>query len=170
MQTLFSLVGRLSWSLATAAKLLLGGLVVLVVADVAFRNIGGRPINWAVSVAEYILLYTAFLPLPWLVRNKGHVFVEFLRNILPPLARDILEKIVYLLCVALCIYLGSYAASSMIEAYRTDAFESRTFDMPQWLIFLPIVVGFFGGALEWLRFLVGIDTMYNIAPTEREGL
>lgn len=170
MNTLFDFAGKLSEALAAVTKVLIGMMVLFVVADVAVRNFGLRPLSWAISVSEYILLYSAFLPMPWLVRTKGHVFVEFLRNILPPTGRLVLEKLVYLTCVALCLYLGGYALTSLIGAAQTGEYETRTFDMPKWGVFLPMTIGFFLSAVEWLRYLLGFDTLYNLDPLEMEGL
>jgi TRAP-type C4-dicarboxylate transport system permease small subunit len=170
MKSLFDLTGRLSHLLASLAKILIGLMILIVVADVAFRNLGFRPLSWGVSTSEYILLYAAFLPMPWLVRIKGHVFVEFLRSILKPAGRAVLEKIVYVLCVALCLYLGTIALGSFLEMLRSGDYETRSFDMPKWLVFLPMMAAFYLSALEWLRFLLGYDTMYNLDPLEVEGL
>lgn len=156
--------------LAALAKILLGLMILVVVADVAVRNLGFRPLSWAVSLSEYILLYAAFAPMPWLVRSKGHVFVEFLRNALPIPARAALEKLVYLTCVGLCIYLGSIALISLLDAVASGDYETRSFDMPKWGVFLPITIAFFLSALEWLRYLFGFDTLYNLDPLEVEGL
>jgi TRAP-type C4-dicarboxylate transport system permease small subunit len=170
MDTLFRAVGWISLALASLVKLILGGVVVLVIADVVLRNLGYRPIAWGVSATEYGLLYAGFLPMPWLVRSKGHVFVEFLRKLLPGGARLALEKIVYVVAIALCLYLAFYAIASLIEAVRTSAYETRTFDMPRWAIFLPIAVGFSLSALEWLRYLLGRDSLYEYNVLEQEGL
>jgi TRAP-type C4-dicarboxylate transport system permease small subunit len=105
METLFKITGNLSWGLASLAKLLLGLMVVIVVADVCVRNLGMRPLAWGISASEYSLLYAAFLPMPWLVRTKGHVFVEFLRAALSPAAKKILEKTVYTACIAISLYI-----------------------------------------------------------------
>lgn len=108
--------------------------------------------------------------MPWLVRTKGHVFVEFLRKALPAGGRVVLEKIVYAIAIALCLYLTYYALTGLIDAANTGAYETRTFDMPRWAIYLPITVGFFLSAIEWLRYLVGHDSLYAYDILEREGL
>lgn len=170
MKLLFDLSGRLCELLASLAKVLICLMIIIVVADVAVRNLGLRPLAWGVSASEYILLYAAFLPMPWLVRIKGHVFVEFLRNALPPSGRLVLEKLVYLGCVLLCVYLGIIALTSFVEAIGSGDYETRSFDMPKWAVFLPIMIGFWMSALEWMRYLLGQDTLYNIDPLEVEGL
>ena len=169
MNAFFAMLGRLSHALSRLTMLLLGLLVIVVVADVVVRTLGLRPLAWASSTAEYILLYAAFLPMPALVRDKGHVFVEFLRA---PMARPMqraCEAAVYVVCVAVCAYLAWVAASSGITAWREGAYETRTFDMPKWLVYLPIAVGFLLSTFEWLRFLLGSDSLYDVDPLRREG-
>ncbi|MCQ8782149.1 TRAP transporter small permease [Mangrovibrevibacter kandeliae] len=170
MDTFFKLVGWLSLALAALVKLILAAIVVEVISDVVLRNLNYRPISWGVSATEYGLLYSAFLPMPWLVRIKGHVFVEFLRRALPGPGRLVLEKLVYAVCIGLCLYLTWYAFAAFLDAVGTGAYETKTFDMPKWLIFLPISLGFFLSALEWTRYLVGRDSLYDIDVLDREGL
>ena len=161
MRRLFDFTGWLSWLMATIAKLLIGALVLLVVADVAFRNSGLRPLAWAVNTSEFFLLYITFMSMPWLVRQKGHVFVEFLRVALPDHARIWLARLVYLGCIALCLYLAGVATQSLITAIQRGTYEMRTFDIPKWVVFSPMVLAFTVSAFEWLRYLLGYDDFYD---------
>lgn len=161
MRTLFDWTGRVSWALSVIARLLIGALVLLVVADVAVRNAGLRPLAWAVNTSEFFLLYVTFLSMPWLVRQKGHVFVEFLRIALSPNAQRILARAVYAACVALCLYLAWVAFNSLTLAIQRGTYEMRTFDIPKWVVFSPMVLAFVLSALEWLRYLLGYDDFYD---------
>ncbi|WP_323040354.1 TRAP transporter small permease [Gemmobacter sp.] len=161
MNLLFDLTGRASQLLAIAARILIGALVLLVVADVAVRNIGLRPLGWAVNTSEFFLLYVTFLSMPWLIRTKGHVFVEFLRIALPASAKRVMARIVYVGCMVLCLYLGWVALNSMILSVQRGTYEMRTFDIPKWVVFAPMVGAFGLSALEWLRFALGYDDMYD---------
>ena len=84
--------------------------------------------------------------------------------------KRLLEKLVYLTCILLCLYLGWVAWASMATAIQKGSFESRTFDMPKWAIFLPIFLGFALSALEWLRFLLTPASLYDANPLEAEGI
>lgn len=161
MNLLFDLTGRASQLLAVIARLLIGALVLLVVSDVAVRNLGMRPLGWAVNTSEFFLLYITFCSMPWLIRNKGHVFVEFLRIALPREAQKVLARIVYLGCMVLCLYLGWVALNSLMLAIARGTYEMRTFDIPKWVVFAPMVAAFGLSALEWLRFALGYDDMYD---------
>lgn len=170
MTLVFALSGRLSHALAQCAKLVLGAIILVVISDVVLRNLGLRPLSWSISAAEYGLLYAAFLPMPWLVRIKGHVFVEFFRQPLPPRGKALLERAVYIACIGLCLYLCWHASLLLIDAVRTGAYETRTFDMPKWAVFLPVALSFLLSAIEWTRYLLGKDSLYDLDPLEQEGL
>ena len=148
---------------------LLGLLVLIVVADVVVRTVGLRPLAWASSTAEYILLYAAFLPMPALVRGKGHVFVEFLRAPMSPALRRLAERSVYVVCIAICAYLAWVATAGGWVAWREGSYETRTFDMPRWLVYLPMALGFWLATVEWLRFLLGAASLYDIDPLKMDG-
>lgn len=169
MTRVFDLLGRVSHFLARTTMVLLGILVLLVTADVVVRTAGLRPLTWAASTAEYILLYAAFLPMPALVRGKGHVFVEFMRQPMPPMLRRGCEFAVYVVCLAICAYLGWVASAHLVTAVKTGAYETRTYDMPQWAVYAPMALGFWLSVLEWLRFLIGGDSLYEINPLEMDG-
>lgn len=169
MNLVFDLSGRLCWLLAVIARLLIGLLVLLVVSDVAVRNAGLRPLAWAVNTSEFFLLYITFFAMPWLIRQKGHVFVIFLRVVLPETAKLVLAKVVYLACIVLCLYLGWVAWNSLTVSLARGTYEMRTFDIPKWVVFSPMVLAFFLSALEWLRYLLGYDDFYDSDPLEMAG-
>lgn len=58
----------------------------------------------------------------------------------------------------------------MMTALEKGSFESRTFDMPKWAIFLPIFLGFAMSALEWLRFLITPASIYDACPPDAERI
>jgi TRAP-type C4-dicarboxylate transport system permease small subunit len=168
MDRLFELSGRIGSALAVLTKLLLALVVVLVAADVAARNLS-KPLGWSVSLTEYLLVYITFLPMPALVRSKGHVCADFIRTALPPSIQRAIEIAVYVLCLVTCVYLGSIAAGSVLTTLRSGAYDVRTFDVPRWLIYAPMVLGLWLSALEFLRYLLGRDSIYALDVSEMEG-
>lgn len=168
MDRLFDASGRIAHALAVLTKLLLASIVLLVCADVAARNFG-RPLAWGVSLTEYLLIYIAFLPMPALVRAKGHVCADFFRGALPQPVQRVVERGVYVLCIAICLYLGAYALDNAITSLKAGAYEVRTFDMPRWLIFAPMVIGLWLSAIEFVRYLVGRDSIYAVEARDMEG-
>lgn len=165
---LFAVTGVVAQALAVITKLMLGLVVLLVAWDVFSRNFT-RPVAWSVSLTEYLLIYVTFLPMPALVRGKGHVCADFIRTAMPRGLRRAVETGVYLLCIAICSHLGWVALQGVIASLRTGAYDVRTFDMPSWLIYAPMVIGLWLSALEFLRYLLGHDSIYALDVREMEG-
>jgi len=168
MDRLFEASGRIAVALAVLTKLLLAAVVVLVAADVAARNFA-RPLAWSVSLTEYLLVYITFLPMPALVRGKGHVCADFIRTAMPAALQRVVEVAVYVLCLGICVYLGWIAVGSAVSTLRSGAYDVRTFDMPRWLIYAPMVLGLWLSALEFLRYLLGRDSIYRFEARDMEG-
>lgn len=168
MTTLFDWSQRIGAALGVLSKVLLALIVALVSADVLARNLG-QSLTWSASLTEYLLVYVTFLPMPALVRGRGHVCADFARKAMPAPLRAAVERAVYTLCIAICVYLGAIALGSLVETARSGAYEVRSFDMPKWLIYLPMVVGLWLSAVEFLRYLLGPDSLYAGNPAEMEG-
>ncbi|MBW7923365.1 MAG: TRAP transporter small permease [Burkholderiaceae bacterium] len=168
MTSLFAWSQRIGSALARLAQVLLGAIVLLVSADVLMRNFG-QSLVWSASFVEYLLVYVTFLPMPALVRGKAHVCADFARRALPAPLRALVERAIYAICVAICLYLGLVAFESLVETARSGAYEVRTFDMPRWLVYLPMVIGLWLSSIEFLRYLLGLDSLYDGDPTQAEG-
>lgn len=168
MDRLFDASGRIGQALAVATKLLLALVVLLVAADVAARNLG-KPLAWAVSLTEYLLIYVTFLPMPALVRGKGHVCADFIRTAMPKPLQRVVESGVYVLCLGVCVYLGSIAFGSAVSTFRSGAYDVRTFDTPRWLVYAPMALGLWLSAIEFLRYLLGRDSIYAFDAADMEG-
>ena len=154
--------------LAGLACALLGLVFLAIVYDVLVRTLGFQPPYWVSALTEYALLFMTMLAAPWLVRRKAHVFVTSLLTVLPQSVRRLAGKLVYAGCIAICLAIGYYAASMGLEAFRLGEFDVRSIDMPRWLLFASLPLGFGLCAVEFARFLAGFDDMY--ADADREGI
>ena len=146
--------------LAILGGMMLALIFVGIVADVTIRTVGYNSIQWYSAIAEYCLLFSTMCGAPWLVRLKGHVVVESLTMVMPPLMRMIVAKFVYLLCITLSFLFVYYGWNEMVAAFASNEFDLRSIDMPKWLLFLPFPVGFTLVAIEFGRYLLGYDSYY----------
>ena len=94
------------YAMAGIAAATLVWLMVSVIASVVMRNAGLQPYAWLFTSAEYGLLYMTMLGAPWLVREKGHVHIELVTAMLPAALRQIVSRLVALLCVLVCLILA----------------------------------------------------------------
>ena len=156
--------------MAVLAGILIFLSFVMIVVDVTMRIVGLRPPLFTIAVVEYILLWFAMLAAPWLVRIKGHVFIDAVTQFLPKLIKTIMAKIVYSICIVSSSIYCYHAAGLVIEAWQRDMIDVRSIDMPQWILFGPMPLCFFFVATEFARYLIGIDDMYSQTILEREDV
>ena len=149
---------------------MLVAIFAAIVYDVTVRTVGWQPPYWVSALTEYALLFVTMLAAPWLVRTRGHVFVESLLMILPGAVRAVLEKTVYLLCATICLVLCYYAVTMGLDAHMRGEFDVRSIDMPRWILFAALAVGFVLCAVEFLRYLAGVGDMYAGRGADHEGI
>ena len=137
--------------LAAFAGLLIAAVSLLIAWDVIARNSGLTPPASTVALTEYALLYFTMAAAPWLVRQRGHIVVESLQRRLPAGLRRILDRAIVLFCAAVCLLVALLAMLLAIEAWQRGEIEVRSLDMPRWVLFLPVTVGFLLSASEFLR-------------------
>lgn len=144
--------------------------VVLIVVDVFMRITGMEPFIFVLTTVEYILLYFTMLAAPWLVRIKGHVFIDAVTQFMPPGVKKVVAKLVYVACIIASSIYCYQLIILLKEAIQSGELDMRTFEIPIWILFLPMPLCFFMCAMEFLRYLIGIDDMYSTAVEEREGV
>ena len=160
--------------LRVLAGVVVFGIFVLICVDVLLRLLGGyvgmQPWTYSVPVVEYGLLWFAMLAAPYLVRIKGHVFIEAVTSIVPPRVRWGMEKLSYLGCiVAACIF-AWYSWGVLLEAMQRGTLDIRAEEIPLWYLILPMPICFALVAIEFIRYLIGIDTMYGDRTEVRENV
>lgn len=134
---------------------------VLIVVDVLMRLVGIAPWTYISAIVEYGLLWFTMLAAPYLVRIKGHVFIDAITQLLPAAVQRVIAKFAYLVCIVSSLVFCWYALDLLIESIATGQIDTRGEDMPQWTLLLPIPLSFFLVALEFGRYLIGLDSMYG---------
>jgi len=107
---------------------------------------------------------------PWLVRMKGHVFVDSLVQLLPYIVQAVLARLVYVICIVCCLFFIYYSTDLLIDAFLSGEMDIRGEAQPLWMLLAPMPVSFAMIAFEFLRFLVGVDTMYTSRTEVRENV
>ena len=155
------LYGRLLAVLAAVAGALMAAITAMIVVDVVMRNLGFQPPAHTLTLTEYGLLYITMLGAPWLLRMKGHVYIELLTTAVAPGIRRLLAIAVYVLCCAACLIIFYYSLQVTIDDFRRASLDVSSFDMPRWLLFAVMPVSFLLMAIEFARYLIGFDNMFS---------
>jgi len=147
-------------ALAVLAGATIALAFLLIVIDVSMRATGFRPPAYTSAVVEYILLYFTLFAAPYLVRHKGHVYVDALTSRMAPSLRWWVNKFAYLVSVITSLIFSYIGFKLAFEAIQSGSIEERSIDVPSWVDYSPVGPVFLIIAIEFGRYLIGIDTMY----------
>ena len=150
--------------LALLAGLLMVAMMAMITVDVVLRNLGTQSSSHLFTFTEYFLLLIPLLGAPWLVREKGHIYIEVLIAAFPPAVRRGLMKAVVVLCIAVCATLAWYGGLITWRDYAAAEKDVRSFDMPRWILMLAMPLSFGMMALEFLRLLLRGESPYAAGP------
>ena len=170
MKKISAFYDQLLHGLARLSGILIFFAFVMIVVDVLMRITGLEPFIFIMTTFEYILLWFTMLAAPYLLRIKGHVFIDAVTQFLPSLLKKIVAKIVYLLCIIGCCIYGYHLLGLLVEAIQSGELDMRSYEVPIWLLFVPMPLCFFLCVIEFMRFLFGVDDMYSQSIQERENV
>lgn len=140
--------------MAWCAGLLIAAMMAVITVDVVVRNLGYQSSGHFFTFTEYALLLVPCLGAPWLVREKGHVYVEIVLMYLDARRQAALRLAIGLVCVAVCAVLAWYGFDVTLRDYAAGEKDVRSLDMPRWMIVGFVPLSFAMMAVEFLRFLL----------------
>ncbi len=168
MKTLLKLYDGVIVGLAALSGAILLAIFGLVVYDVTVRSLGFQPPSGTVALSEYGLLYFTMFAAPWLLRAKSHVFVESVRKMFPPSIQRAMERTTYVICIAVTLILTYLAVDLFFTFLGSGETDERTFSVARWVAFVPVAIGCLALAGEFLRLLLGADSLYDLPAADRD--
>ncbi len=155
------LIDKICNLLAIFAGLYLVAIMFAIVFQATARSFGYSGSSHVFTFSEYGLLYIVMAASPWLVRLKGHVYIEMLTAALPATVAPAFSRVVTVICVVICLLLVWYTGEATLKAYHRADFDMRSLDMPKWLLLVSMPVCFFLMALQFMRFVFGENTLHT---------
>lgn len=146
MDALSERFGRWLSGLALLGCLLLLAMMLIIVADVALRNlvIPGMPIglSWSNEVSELMLYLITMCVAPWLLRQGQHIRVDIVLQAVPPRMAWALEWVGDVLGLCCCLVLAWYGAQATWASYAAGSLSIKTLVTPEWWSLAPLPVVF----------------------------
>lgn len=145
-------------ALAMFAGIVLAADILLITAEVLFRNLGWRGLGWASDVIEYSLPLATLLVAPWLVAQKGHVKLDLLVERMASGQRNALYRATMWLAAGMTGVLVYASTLLAIDTYQSGALVMKSLVFPEWWLMAAVPPMFLLIALECLRSaLAGAD-------------
>lgn len=154
--------GRALSALAMLGCAILMAMMLIIVADVALRNlpIPGLPqgLAWSNEISELMLYLITMCVAPWLLRQGQHIRVDILLQALPPRLAWSLEWVGDLIGFACCVVIAWYGAQAAWSSYTSGAVNIKTLVTPEWWALAPLPLVFV---------LLGIEMIFRMIRLQR---
>jgi len=107
------------------SALLLGGLMIITLAEVGSRYLLNRPFPWALELSILIITYVVFIGVPALYKGRSLVILEFIFKRLPSRVQEVLSFLWEVLVGIFFTYLmiASYEFFSVQLRYKSPALD-----------------------------------------------
>lgn len=126
--------------------------MLLVCVDVILRYVFNSPIIWAMEVCEIILVGIVCLGMAWLMKEDGHVRLDFLLYRLGPKHRAIVKALTSILAAVTLAFILRYGVKeigSLMEC--AQAVETGILRIPKVSLLIPLAAGLFLFFIEFIR-------------------
>lgn len=125
--------------------------MLLVFVDVVLRYALNRPLGWSLEVSEYILVGIVSLGMAWLLREEGHVKVDFLINRLKPRAQDLVNGITSAINAIIMLIVTWYGLQAGFQFLQTGAVEEDILLVPKAALLILLGIGCFLFFVQFVR-------------------
>lgn len=125
----------------TLGALMLMSLTLIIGYEVVVRYFFAKPTTWVMDFSQYILIYSTFLAVPWILKIGKHTSVDIIPASLTEKPRIILEGVTSLITAfvsALVVYQG---AIDTWDAFQRGTVIVRPIVVPKYLILWVIPFG-----------------------------
>lgn len=149
-------------AMAVLAAAIVGGIVVLICADVALRNLRMGNLPWSVEASEYGLYAATLLGAPWVLHLRAHVAMDLVAGLVRPALRRALDVTACALGAAICGLLAWKGLGVVLTSQARGAMIWKTLVFPEWwfLALVPLAMAML--ALGFLRLI--LETLTGRAP------
>lgn len=132
------------------AGILLVFVTVFVCLEVATRYFFNYPMGWVTEISSYILLFITFLVAAWVLREEGHVSMDFIIGWFSPKTRSFINALTSVVSSMVCLVLTLFAVRVTWNLYKTHYFTPTMLALPKFP--LVAIIGF-GSFLLFIQFI-----------------
>lgn len=109
------------------------------------------PINWFIDIATLFLFFITFLGAAWLLREDGHVSLDFLFHAIGPKKYNRVQIVTNVICGLACLFIAYYGVKETLLAIDLEVVVDMPLAPPKWIVLIFIPLGFLMLAIEFLR-------------------
>jgi len=151
---------RLLWAMMVVASAYLFLQMAAIVYVTTFRTFGWYYTPASFAFIEYGFIYIMMLGSPWLVRTRGHVFIELITGSVGPRTRWWMSRTIAVGCALACLFLTVFGGVVAWQDFVRHEIDVRSIDIPRWIVTASLPLGFGLMAIEFTRFVFGKELLH----------
>jgi len=136
--------------LACIAGLLILAMMLYISAAVVLRHTA-YPIEWALEISEYSLVFLTFFATGWVFKRGGHIRIDVLQTLLRAKYHDKYNASVYGIVALLCLAFTVIGIIATLNMYTDNILQVRILTFPKWILIIVVPIGGFFLFVESLR-------------------
>ncbi len=156
MQAFIRIVNHISQGVGVIAALMIVVAVAITCQMIFIRYFLNASTYWHTEAVVYLMIGATILGLPYVQKLKGHVNVELVPMLLPPLARKILLIVSFLAAIAVLGVMLFYSYELVHLSFTRGWTSDTVWGPPLWIPYVVMPIGFGLFALQLLADLLEI--------------
>ncbi|MFC4667231.1 TRAP transporter small permease [Seohaeicola nanhaiensis] len=136
------LIGAISTAFGICAAFMILAAVLVTCHMIFVRAVLGQSTIWQTEAVIYLMIGATMLGLPFVQRLRGHVGVDLLPSLLPPLARRVLASVVMLATIAMTGAMLWYGWEMFHMSWARGWKSESVWAFPLWITYLSVPLGF----------------------------
>jgi len=133
---------------AAVAAICVGFMACIYTAEVVARYFLNAPLNWSGDVSSYLLCACAFLALPKVTKDGGHVAITYVLERMGDLKRARYANMLRMITGLACLAAGIIVAYEGMQLYAEGVLTTQATQIPKWLIAVLACLGLFSSTLH----------------------
>lgn len=138
-------------------------MVVLIFTQVFTRYVLDSSLGWTEEASRYLFIWLIFLSIGIAFVDKKHISIDILLDLLPKTFQKVILQFSYFCLMGLSIFFF-IQGMELVEKLQAFSQNSSTLQIPMWLIYLSLPVGFL---VAFLR-LIHISILLYVDKRDEE--
>lgn len=121
--------------------------------EVVARYFFSSPTFWASSLVAYLLCFIVFLVTPELARDRTHITITIVLDVMPDNYARFLNRCGYATAALACLLAAGFCLDATLTQYGRGIGTVNTWRVPKWPLSAAITYGFCSTGIYYVRHL-----------------
>lgn len=143
-------------------------MTLIVAFGVLTREIFGYTFSWIEEVAQYIMVWIAFIGAVLCVPENGHVGIDVIQNLMPPKMKSWWQIILNAISCFFLLFLTTAAVSYAVKIHQSGQVSSSLPWLPRSVLYISAVFGCILMMFEYAKLTVRLIKKLKVKDYSQE--